>query len=138
MQNLCCGCHNSSLFLPFCLCFPPYPLPTLKIPSLSLLVLNRIESGNRWRIGTGKREKFDAEAIYKVMVSFQSSGKPWGVLKHHRDRKNGEMIIPHKPEGVRERSRYWEPGDSCRYSCRRSGIQKLWPLVESCCHFVAL
>lgn len=71
----------------------------------------------------GKREKFDEEAIYKVMVSFQSSGKPGGVLKHHP--KSGEMIIPHKPEGARERSRYWEPGESCRYSCRRRGIQKL-------------
>lgn len=57
----------------FCLCSPPFLLSTLKMPSVSLLVLNRIESGNRWHIGIGKREKFDEEAVYKVMGRVQGN-----------------------------------------------------------------
>lgn len=52
----------------------------------------------------------------------------------------GGMIIPHKPEGTREGSSYWEPQESYRHSCRKSWIQKLWPLakIQSYYHFVTI
>lgn len=68
------------------------------MPSLSLLVLNRIEAGNRWYIGMGNREKFDERAIYRVVGRV----------------KGNQQGIEARPDGGKGRKQLLEPGGSYR------------------------